>query len=191
MLRKALVTAAAVLAVGCGGPGSFNGTVDGKSLSVEDAVFAPIKSNNGDTVGVALALSDVPDMCAQIKANREPKGATVASFLLLRVGSDGNGLAPDVGEFKVTDSFEHTPQGNFAFGGFSKSDANCNNEIANDHSSAKSGVVKVDALELKKDGSLTGTFDVTFGTQADKVTGSFNAAFCDVSAISDTEPNCE
>lgn len=191
MLRKAALLSVALFVVGCGGPGSFNGTVDGKSLSVADAVFVPLNDSNGNKVGVVLVMSDVPDICSAMKANRAPKGATSATFVLMRFGSDGKVLAPDVGDFKLTDNLDAQPTENIGFGGFSKSDANCTNEVASDHSGAKSGLVKVDSIELKSGGALSGTFDATFGTQNDKATGSFNAEYCDAPTTRDSKANCE
>lgn len=173
----------------CGGPGSFNGTVDGKSLTVEDAIFVPDKDSNGKTTGVFLVLADVPDLCSVVKANRDPKGATWVMFGLARYSSDGKVLAPDKGEYKVVSELSGNLNGNVAAGVFNKSDANCSNEVPSDRRSAKSGLLTVDSIDLKQDGSMVGTFDVTFGTQADKVTGSFHATYCDFDI--DSKPNCE
>ncbi len=148
--RIALLAAVTVLAVGCGGPGSFNGKVDGKELAVEDAIFAPVKGSDGKVTGVAVILSDVPDLCAAVKANRDPKGATIAQFAMMRIASDGSAvLAPDVGDYGITDNPFSAKGGNIAFGGFIKSDLNCANEVASDRALARERTVKIETIELQ------------------------------------------
>ncbi len=176
---------------GCGG-GSVTGTVSGISLAVQDSIFFVLKDDAGKTQAVSVIMADKPNLCDTLKANRMPKSATSLSFALLNVKVE-NGiatlLAPDVGGYTVTDS-SVTQTGLFTSAGFDRTDANCTSSLASSATVGKSGLVKVTTLKAEANGSLAGTFDVSIGTQADKLTGSLNARFCDVTKIQDN-PNCE
>lgn len=185
MIRRAVAGLFLAVLAGCGA-GSVNGTVAGVSLSVADAIFAVLK-NEGKSTGLFLALTDKPDMCATLKANRSPKSATAIWFAMVRF-SDSAVLAPDVADYTVAPDKEPSP-GAFAEAYFSRTDANCQQTLADAASKGKSGIVKVTALKPEANGKATGTFDVTFGA-GDKVTGSFNASYCDVSTLPE-KPNCE
>jgi hypothetical protein len=104
--------------------------------------------------------------------------------------SDGTAvLAPDKGDYTIT-SLDTAPQGNAALAIFAKSDANCQNVVANDHALGRSGIVTVDSLDLSSKGNLSGSFDITFGS-SDKVSGSINATLCDVDPNTTGNSNCE
>ena len=175
---------------GCGG-GSVSGTVSGVSLNVQDSIFLVIKDDAGKTQWVNVFLADKPNLCDTLKANRLPKSATTLGFTLVNVkveNNKGTYLAPDVGSYTVTDSI--TQSGLFASTGFSRTDANCTDSLTAAASTGKSGLVKVTNLKAEPSGNLTATFDVSIGTQADKLTGSINARFCDVTKLQ-ANPNCE
>ena len=70
--RRCLVLSALALPalVACGGPGSFDGTVNGITMSVKDAVFLTPKDGNGNVVGLVLSMSDQPGLCASLQAQQ-------------------------------------------------------------------------------------------------------------------------
>jgi hypothetical protein len=171
--------------VGCAG--SVNGQVGGVSLSVSDAIFAVLKDNSGKSTGLLVIMADKPKLCDSLKANREPKQATSLFLTMSRV-TDTDTLAPDVGEYTVIEGFP-TKAGNYAYSSFARTDANCTNTLSSSTSGAKSGLIKVTNLKGETNGSANATFDITFGS-GDKVTGNFNATYCDVSQIQNN-PNCE
>lgn len=181
------LVAALVLVASMGCAGSVNGTVGGVNLSVSDAIFSLFKDSAGKTTGAFIVLSDKPNLCASLKANREPKSATALSLVLFRF-SNTDYLAPDVGDYTVT-ADAPTSAGSFAQAQFSRTDANCTNTLNEATSYGKSGLVKVANLKGETNGNASGTFDLTFGA-GDKVTGTFNANFCDVTMIA-SSPNCE
>ena len=49
--------------------------------------------------------------------------------------------------------------------------------------------IELDRIRGEKGGNAVGNFDVTFGT-GDRVTGNFNAEFCDI-AVAPSRPSCE
>jgi hypothetical protein len=190
--RVTVIAALGALATGCGNdPGSFNGTVGGIGMSVKDAIFAPIKGSDGSTIGAFVEMSDVPDLCSVLKANRDLKYSTLVAFALMRTKSDGSAfLAPAKGQYLVTPTDSAKP-GDIALAVFGKNDANCNNELAADQSTGRSGTVTLDTLDMNPGGTGSGIFDVTFGSQAETVTGSINATLCDVDLSKYSNPTCE
>jgi hypothetical protein len=178
--RIGLVSIVLVLALGCGGPGSFNGEVAGNRLAVHDAVFFPFSdTDTGEILGVRVELGDVADLCADAKALRTRKNATYVDIDVFRLNQDATWfLSPDKGTYTVIDRSAAQPP-NFAYADFWRSDANCFNVVGSSNSSGRSGTVDVESIAFTGDGSITGKFDITFGSQNDKVTGSFNASRCD------------
>lgn len=188
-----LVAAMTVISAfsGCGG-GSVNGNVSGISLNVLDSIFVVIKDDAGKTQGVTVLMGDKPNICDTLKANREPKSATTLVFSMFNAKFEngvGSYLAPDVGSYTVID-MPTSIGGQFTFAAFGRTDANCTASLTGAASQGKSGLVKVSQLTASAGGSLTGTFDVSIGTQADKLTGNINAKYCDASKIPD-KLNCE
>jgi hypothetical protein len=185
--RIGLVSSVLLLAFGCGGPGSFNGEVAGNKLSVDDAAFMRLPDDTGATIGAFLVMADVPDICATWRANREPKNATSVGFLVFRT-QGSTFLSPDKGAYTVVD-LTSAPPPNFAVTAFVKNDANCETIVDPALAIGRSGTMDVERIEFKTGGSMTGRFDITFGSQNDNVTGTFNASFCD--APFPNAPNCE
>lgn len=180
-----------VMSAGCGG-GSVSGTVSGISLGVQDSIFFVLKDDAGKTQALAVIMADKPNICDTLKANREPKSATSLAFTLLNVkieNDTGNFLAPDVGSYTMTDQ-DIQSTGLYARGAFTKTDANCTGTLTEAATTGKSGLVKITSLNATANGNLAGTFDVSIGTQADKLTGTLNARFCDVTSVQ-ANPNCE
>ena len=179
--RIGLVSFALLLSLGCGGPGSFNGEVAGNKLSVNDAAFVSVPNATGGIGGVLLMMADVPDICADARANRFRKNSTYVWMQAYRTqGTYPNEvyLSPDKGIYTVVADFAPPPS-NFAYASFIRTDANCFNVIDTARAYGKSGTVDLEAIQFKTDGALTGKFDITFGTQNDSAKGTFNASFCD------------
>lgn len=186
MMKTLMAAVSMVALVGCAG--SVNGTVGGVQLSVADAIFAILKDDAGKSAGAIVVLSDKPKICDSLKANREPKTATTMYTTLFRFSAT-EALAPDVADYTVIDS-NPTSAGAYAFAGFSRTDSNCTNTLSASASSGKSGLVKLTAIKGETGGTASGTFDITFGA-GDKVTGNFNASYCDITKLATTNPNCE
>lgn len=186
MKRSVFVVVVTALMSACG-PGSANGSVGGVSLSVADAIFAVIKDDMGKQLGLFVAMADKPNLCDSLKANRQPKSATSLVFAMVRYNAAGEELAPDVGDYTVVEQV--TQAGNYASANFARTDANCTDTLSPNATVGRSGLVKLSALKSEANGTAQATFDVTFGA-GDKVTGSFNAKFCDVASLS-ASPNCE
>lgn len=188
-MKRILVAVTAVAALsGCVG-NSFNGTVLGNSLSVADAVFALLRDGTGKSQGLSVILSDKANICSTLKANRVPKAASGLGMTLFSVNAAGELLAPDKGDYTVITATP-TSAGKYTWGSFSKTDSNCTGILTDAQTEARSGIIKVTDFKAETGGTLTGTFDITFGGQGDKVTGTIAATYCDLTTLPQT-PNCE
>jgi hypothetical protein len=184
--KLSLLAAACLAASGCS---SFNGRVAGKELAVQDALFFNYLFN-GQTVGATIILVDKPRVCDSLKANRVPKNANFAALTLFRVTSSGSVVPPDTGDYTVTTNVAPTV-GNFAYGQFNALDANCNQTLPDTANQGTSGLVKVNSYKPSEGGGMTGTFDITWGAQNDKSTGTFNATYCNLTTNFPSNANCE
>lgn len=188
MMRLTMAMVSMMAVAGCAG--SVNGQVGGVSLSVADAIFAVLKDDAGKTTAALVILGDKPKLCDSLKANREPRSSTGLFLTMVRYNPDATDfLAPDTGEYTVVD----TPQssgGNFTEATFTRTDSNCTNTLSASASTGRSGLIKLTNIKGETNGSANATFDITFGA-GDKVTGNFNASYCDISKIPAGQPNCE
>lgn len=188
-MKRILVAVMVVAGLsGCIG-NSFNGTVLGNNLPVADAVFALLRDGTGKSLGLSVILSDKANICSTLKANRVPKSASGLGMTLFSVNAAGELLAPDKGDYTVI-SVDPTSPGKYTWGSFSKTDGNCTPILTAAQTEAKSGLFKVTDFKAETGGMLTGTFDITFGGQGDKVTGTVAATYCDLTTLPQT-PNCE
>lgn len=162
---------------------SIEGTVDGINLVPKDAIF--LKTNNQRDI--VFVMSDTENLCANLKANRLPKNQTLLTIYLDRRNGDDEQVAADVGEYTVGSSSKSLQFLALAY--VTTSDSKCAPTGLWDNRFGQSGLVKVQELSAKPNGRMTGTFDITFGTQKDKTKGSFSATFCDIP--SDMTPSCE
>lgn len=159
--------------VGCGGPGSFDGSVAGNRLNTKSAIF--LMSSNV----LMVLLTDVDGTCAKIKAGQLSKN--MSSFVLGIVQQENNTfVTPTPGDYAIIGPGAAAPS-KFAVGSFGKSDANCRNTLTDQQSQANGGTLKLSSYKAEAGGTAVGTFEVTVGSQADKAKGSFNAEFCDFS----------
>lgn len=185
-MRRLMLAIPMVMMAGCSG--SMNGQVAGHSLSVADAIFAILKDDQGKATSAIVIMADKPKICDSLKANREPKTSTALFFTLFRF-SDTDYLSPDAAEYTTVDSNPNSA-GAYAFASFQRTDSDCRNTVAIDASRGKSGLVKLTNIKGETGGSANATYDVTFGA-GDKVSGNFNATYCDITKLPATDPNCE
>lgn len=186
-MKRLLMAVSTLVLAGCAG--SVNGQVGGISLAVSDAIFAILKDGSGKSTAALVVLGDKPKICDSLKANREPKSATALFFTLYRF-SDTDYLSPDVGEYTTVAPGTPSTAGSFASATFSRTDSDCRSTLAANAATGKSGLIKLTNIKGEANGTANATFDVTFGA-GDKVTGNFNATYCDISQLPTADPNCE
>lgn len=187
-IQMAVFAGLASALVGCGPFNTFEGNVSGVTLSVKDAIFYNPKVD-GNIRSTVIYLTDKENLCASLKANRTNKNLTGLAMVLIRSNADGTILAPTTGEYSVVKDLTTMPQMG-AWASFNKSDANCTNSLTTESSLGQSGTVKVDKMDATANGAITGTFDITFGTQKNLTKGSFSARYCDISETPE-KPSCE
>ena len=167
-----------VVATGCGGPGSVNGTIDGTTINVQSAIFGEHMNSDGTVANISIVLSDTPNACAVVKANQYRANATGAVIVAAREDQSGGFVPPTAGKYAIVETGQNiTPPGNFAGINFFRSDSNCNDRMPSDYAVARDGLLTIDKLELGS--SVTGTFNVVVGPDQAKVTGSFTATYCE------------
>jgi hypothetical protein len=155
MTRLPAVTLLFCLA--CGGiSNQVTGTVKGNSLTVRDAILL------GNT---EVWLSSTEKLCDALRMNAYPKSARLMKLQLYPVAT---------GDFSVVVST--TGKDHSAAMQFDVLNDACMMQLVGQESAATSGKVTVVTFDTMR--SITGTFDVTFG-DTDRVTGSFNASWCD------------
>jgi hypothetical protein len=182
MTRSTLVLSLVAVALGACSPNQFNGAVAGNPLVVVDSVLYAQRDSSGAILSAVVWLSDKPNLCDSLRANRELKSQTRALLQLYSYNDSQQRLTPGPATFTVLDGNPPT-SGNFGAAYFDKTDSTCTQTLANSVGHAKSGLVKVLALSLTASSRAVGSFDLTFGT--DNVTGTFDAPFCDVPSTVD------
>jgi hypothetical protein len=169
---------------GSNGPGTFNGTVRGKGLSVKDAVFGIINDGSSASNSVIVILADRASLCAAISANPAPTGATTGfGFGLANVGLLGVtplatgtytfASSPTLGAGKVSVAVTYeTLQG---------CTVDTNSKVF-----GTGGSVTVTQVGNAGGTNLHATYSMQFNS--DSVSGSVNATYC--AALSTTTPPC-
>jgi len=177
--RSSIGVVAALALAGCGGPGSFQGTVDGLTLAVKDSLFLAYNPGGDQLALLVLLMTDKPGLCEAMKAGNIFSNTTYFQAALGDSLSDPSALPPP-GDFIVTNGF--APPARFTFATVFRTDASCGLPASVD---GHDGTVSVRQYRAQSGGSMTGTFDATFGTfePAGHATGDFNADFCDVPSV--------
>ncbi len=151
---------AAAFWFGCGGPGSFNGTVNGTAMEVRDAVFNVAQ---GKPTG-AITLSESEDICEEMRRrmmsvpalemvllNREETGTLEPGTYLILSESDARQGRPAPGPLYALVSF-----------------------IGEGQSTGATGEIQLDDVSSER---VSGSFNFLL-TTGDQVTGAFNARPC-------------
>lgn len=167
----------------CESSNRVNGTLDGISLDLKHSFYTNTYSGE-EIIGRTVRITDQPNLCVDAKAGRTPKESTVIFFGFLRSGrltptSSVTWLPPDVGEYLVRNAGTQS-EGRGVLVCIQKSDKICSDTLSSNRACATSGVVKLTSVGDKPWDRLNGTFDLSFGAQKDRITGTFSASACDV-----------
>jgi hypothetical protein len=199
-MRGMLVLLLVVLTA-CGGPGNFEGTVQGNSLPVKETIFLQgtnVASQTGSSAGgsgVVILMSDQTHLCDKLKSNELVPNST--EFIIL-LGVSQGGLtfsdALSTGKYRLfnalTDIIPPLAAGTrIAFPLFTKLDGQCQNGLGLG-GAASGGSVTLDSFKPVSGGYASGSFDLSFNSDSGK--GSFNALFCDFQpAAAPAAPACQ
>jgi hypothetical protein len=171
----ASVAAAVVLCAACGSGGSgsatVNGTINGQSMSAQDAVSNI--SMSGSTSQGLLLITNASKTCSKLSANQQWKNIkAIAIGIVQQAGSGGFSAPAAPGIYLVMKANEVSGvSGNLALATYLATDAHCNQTILIGSSGGTVTLTRVDP------GGYSGTFDITF-SDASHVTGSFVATNC-------------
>lgn len=188
--RIALASLALIAA--CGPSNSVSGTVAGTGFTIKEAIVGPLRTSSSGsgltTTAAAMVLSDTAGWCDSLKANRMKKNTRSLVILLTNRPDRNTMLAPAAGDFTVNQ--QSSALGNLATAQVLELDGSCTSSGTPDARLATSGLVKLGQLKLETGGSASGSFDLTFGPQKDKVTGTFAATYCEFPPTAGS-PSCE
>jgi hypothetical protein len=158
----------------CGGAGSVSGSVAGSGVTVHDAIAT---LSAGPLV--TIFISDEPNICANALTSQRVHDSTTLTLVL------GHSLGKDfaTGDYEIVQDITQLLSANklLASASFNKTGATCQDQLTASASLATAGKVTVTGIDLKAGGKTEGHFDLAIGTQADRLTGSFSAQFCDLS----------
>ncbi|MCA1825413.1 MAG: hypothetical protein ABR567_16545 [Myxococcales bacterium] len=185
---NAVHRAAAILLAGaaCGndaGAGAtFEGSIHGLAMQPKDAISSPatVAFSSGSAPVAAIVIGDVPQLCAKVSANLEPRSSTLLLLFLADVNPVSGAIQPaaGTGSFPVFRIGNGAAPPHFAMASFGANDATCH-AIDADSADAVTGSV---TLTANGAGAYSGMYDLTFDS-GDHVTGSFHTGTCQ--ALSD------
>ena len=179
-----VVAALAAVLAGCGGgPGSFQGNVSGMTLDVKDSLFLAHKNSSGQVAALVLIMTSKAGLCEAMKSGSNLSSLTYFQATLAQTAS-GQSETPTAGDFTVTNGSSIQPK--FALIGMSQTDTACHSTI---NVGGAGGTITLSQFKAEAGGTMTGTFDATFGGQSERGTGNFNADFCD--AVPSSSPTCQ
>lgn len=158
------------------GTGTFQGSVAGNALPVQDVFAVTLDPPDRSFVGTIIGLGIKPNLCSQVKSLAQFKNTNLFDIILIEIDSQGNSVSPTAGLYTVTSAA--TGSGRHAFASFATLNAACVNTLSDSSSFAKSGTVQVTQLDGFTGGRVAGTFQMTVGSQQDPVSGWFDAALC-------------
>ncbi|HEY8207786.1 MAG TPA: hypothetical protein VIG99_09920 [Myxococcaceae bacterium] len=165
----------AVLAlVACGGAGSFDGTVNGFSLSVSSSFFFPVRegSSSSEVKELVLYMSERTGICEAFKAGNKVKDARLFAAVLSDSDVNLNRQVIAPGAYSVGQGLA----GKGVTAGLTQSDGSCANSVA---ASATAGTLNLSSYGAEPGGKMNGTFDLSFAPDGEKGKGFFNAVLCD------------
>ena len=184
----------ALLALGagsgaCGGSGSITGKIDGNSLSVGETLFAVGPSLYDASVqALWVYMSSNRNRCADIAAKTDRKNMSELQMTVFKVPpANGTPTPPSAGTYNA-DSIEDIStlqpppvSTSVSWGLFAMTDATCQ-QVYSGAAGSKVGVtggtVTLKSFSAMTGGTASGSFTFTVGTQGDKVSGDFDAAYC-------------
>jgi hypothetical protein len=172
MNRIIWTVAAALTLTACGGPGSFHGTVGGMTLEVKDSLFIA-QSSGGQVATLVQLMTDKPGLCDAMRSGNVLKDMIYFQAVLTET-SNSQLAVPSAGDYTVTDGSSVPPK--FALASVSRTDSTCHSTQT---VGGAGGRITLSSYKAEAGGLMTGSFDATFGTAADKGTGDFSAEFCD------------
>lgn len=167
------------LAVGCGPGTHVTGTIAGLALAPKAAISI-VYGDAATSYGLTVALSDDPNLCADMSAGADPRGATT---LLVGFNAADTTKLASAGTYPIDASRTQFGQPT-SEGLFLSYDASCNTRLpaSNDGFDAQLGTATLTRVSQSgNSATVAGTFDLKFN--GDEVSGSFETVACQAPAI--------
>lgn len=170
---------------GCGsedtgnfGSGTFDGTVDGHSVKIKDAIFTDVTLDlDGDEQPALLLITaNRTGLCDAAEKGKRLKDVTSFVFSTYRFDEVSGALPLNSGVYEADGSAT-----NSAVAFVTKRDSNCDLEIADEAGDAKAGTITLTSFSFQTNGRAKGSFDLTFGsgdTTSGTGSGTFDAVYC-------------
>ena len=159
---------------------SGSASIVGRALNFKAASFSTIVSNGLPLL--VVKLSDQADDCTLVGNNARRGGSSTLVLALFKLDGQGHAPAPDVADYIITDRTNPqnntTQPGGFGSASLSQFTSTCEQQLADKQAVATSGTIHITALTSGADARAVGTFQLTIGTEGDKVSGSFDAVNC-------------
>ena len=152
-------------------PAGVSGTVSGNALNAKDAVFGVQDEQ------LYLFIGEHDALCSAVASNAHFANASALALALKSQDGSGNPMPIVPGKYAVVTPDNFDAAATAAFARFLRTGPDCADVLSDDQSYAISGSVTIDSVENGKD--ARGSFDIKVGTQADELTGSFDAGYCE------------
>jgi hypothetical protein len=182
LLKVGVVGLSAAGMLACGGSevGQLETPLLEKGVEMQDAIYV-VNRAHGGVLGVTLFMSSKPGLCDAFRAGHAQANATM---LVISLG--GTGQSPFEEQPVADYAVAFAPAGGrSASASVSVSGPDCQGTLSGEQASARTGVVRVSALEVPELDATTaermvGTFELTLGPEGVPAKGRFNAAHCGV-----------
>ena len=159
------------------GNGTFTGSVDGGNTLTPAAAFYDVLGDaNGTFFVTFIAIASDANFCtALVQDHNQIKNSAHAVLVVETTDASGQDfLATDISKsFNISSS--QNPAGNLGLLDYLPFDQVCSFSQNATDLQAGSGSINVTKLDTS---SIVGSFNATVGTQADAVSGTFNAVAC-------------
>lgn len=175
-MNRVCVTLCAVVVSACS-PNSLSGSISGTKLNAKDAAFFITHDNAGQPNGAIVRISDQADVCDSLTSAEAVKSSTNLTLHFVKKSGDGTIIAPNVGPFTVVTSTDFVTNSSVVTGALDRLDSTCTNTLGAS-GYAEHGSAQVDAFDTAVGGHMSGSFEMWWGAQDERVTGNFSAVYC-------------
>jgi len=179
--------AAAVTLTACApSPGSFHGSPGGLTLDVKESLFLGNGGAQENPNMLFLLMTDRPGLCDAIRSGNTLEDMTYFRVHPVVTSYHGQYFQPRPGNYPVIPNLAISLA--YAHASLERTDSACQTaEIVE----GTGGTITLDGYEPKPGGRMTGSFAVTFGTDAEPGTGDFDALYCDAFDSWSLTPGCQ
>lgn len=185
-MKKLSAAVFAALLTACGSSGDPSGTVDGsiqgRKLDFSHGIIFTTGNQPGRPGNSAtILLSNRSDLCDSMKSHIIPKNLDKLDFNIVHSDEQRNAVPLTTGEYIVATGSQAHEAPRLVGATASRSDGECVPVLDYKESQAVSGSVTLDAVDVDvaTAGGAQGSYELFFGSKKEKLSGTFNAIFCE------------